>query len=84
MVVERIDSQDTMAARSVDRGPPDREKDRAFDFCNVLAAGLRRPADGMKDRYTYDPPVIQGHALANATIVSREALYRYLGPGPGA
>lgn len=50
-----------------------------FDFCDVLAAGLSRPASGTNDRYTYNAPVIHGHALPNAGILSRRALYRYLG-----
>jgi hypothetical protein len=50
-----------------------------FDFCDVLAAGLGKPANGSSDRYTYDAPVIHGRAPPNANILSRCALYRYLG-----
>ena len=50
-----------------------------FDFCDVLAAGFERPADGTMDRYTYDAPVISGRTSPNADILSRRAVYQHLG-----
>ncbi len=50
-----------------------------FDYCDVLASGFNRPANATNDRYTYDAPVIRGHASPNADILSRQAVYEYLG-----
>jgi len=54
-------------------------EDTNFDFCDVLAAGFERPADGTRDRYTYDAPVIRGRTSPNADISSRRTLYQHLG-----
>ena len=54
-------------------------EDTNFDFCDVLAAGFERPADGTMDRYTYDAPVIRGRTSPNADILSRRAVYQHLG-----
>ena len=50
-----------------------------FDYCDVLAEGFNRPANATNDRYTYDAPVVHGHASPNADILSRRAVYECLG-----
>ncbi len=95
MVTQKSDSHYTLTASLAGGTSPDPEltplENTAFDFCDVLAAGLRRPTGGTppygnafgnalgnRERYIYDAPVVQGHAPPNANIVLREDLYQYL------
>lgn len=60
-------------------GIRDPGEETPFDFCDVLAAGFERPADGPHDGYTYDAPVIRGRTSPNADILSRRTVYKHLG-----